>query len=75
MSVWPIIGRYIAEPAETLSTAERAGDMVIRDKALAVIAASVVARLLMVREAARGSVPLPGSIADDLHAARGAGHA
>jgi len=47
----------------------------IRDKAPAVIAASVVARLLMVREAAEGRMPVPGSIADHLHAARGAGHA
>ena len=46
----------------------------IRDKAPAIIAASVVARLLMVREAAGGSATVPGSI-DDLHAARGAGHA
>lgn len=47
----------------------------IHDKAPAVIAASVVARLLMVREAAPARMPAGASIADDHHSPRGAGHA
>jgi xanthine dehydrogenase accessory factor len=46
----------------------------IRDKAPAVIAASVVARLLIAREAARAAVPVPGAIADGRDSPRGAGN-